>query len=63
MDEDAKKNIFKYYQVGGQFAWMDGRLLYHMIKKYKPSNIIEIGCGSSTLLMINTIKNMVCERK
>ena len=59
-----KKNNFQL--INGAFEWMDARLLYYFILKNKPNNIIEIGCGNSTKLMVDLIQkknlstNIIC---
>ncbi len=54
INENQEK--FRYTLVNGSFEWMDGRMLYYFIQKYKPNRIIEVGSGHSTLLMYNTIQ-------
>lgn len=59
-----KKNNFQL--INGAFEWMDARLLYYFILKNKPKNIIEIGCGNSTKLIIDLVQkknlstNIIC---
>ena len=50
------KDIDNYYLLNGAFEWMDARMLFYFIKTLKPKNIIEIGCGNSTRLMVQTKK-------
>jgi predicted O-methyltransferase YrrM len=44
----------KYTLQNGAFEWMDARLLHYFLQKNKPTKIIEIGSGNSTLLTYNT---------
>ena len=44
----------KYTLLNGAFEWMDARLLHYFLQKNKPTKIIEIGSGNSTLLTYNT---------
>lgn len=59
-----KKNNFQL--INGSFEWMDARLLYYFILKNKPKNLIEIGCGNSTKLIVDLIQkknlnlNLIC---
>ncbi len=55
-DQEIEQNKFNYYLCNGSFEWMDGRMLYYFMTLSKPSKIIEIGSGDSTLLMYNTKK-------
>jgi predicted O-methyltransferase YrrM len=52
----TEKQDNNYYLMNGSFEWMDARMLYYFIKTLKPKNIIEIGCGHSTKLMVQTKK-------
>lgn len=40
-----------YYYHNGSYESGDAEFLYQMVRLYKPKNIIEIGCGQSTLLI------------
>ncbi len=48
-DEEA------FYYNNGFYASGDAEYLYNMIRHFKPSKIIEIGSGNSTLMAINAI--------
>ncbi len=52
-DED-KNEKFKYYYNNGYFSLADARLLNYIIRKYQTKNIIEIGSGLSTCVMLDT---------
>ncbi|HXC07002.1 MAG TPA: hypothetical protein VNZ86_19720, partial [Bacteroidia bacterium] len=45
----------------GPFNAGDAEYLYSMIRHFKPSRMIEIGCGSSTLMAINAIRKNKAE--
>uniref|UniRef100_A0A6C0D004 Methyltransferase n=1 Tax=viral metagenome TaxID=1070528 RepID=A0A6C0D004_9ZZZZ len=47
---------FHYSLMNESFEGMDARLLFYFLQKNKPKRIIEIGCGNSTLLLLNTKK-------
>jgi hypothetical protein len=52
-----KRSLDLKYSIGNpMFSFMDCRLYYYFLLKNKPLNIIEIGCGNSTLLSYNTKK-------
>lgn len=44
-----------YYYNNNSFESVDGEILYSMIRHFKPSRIIEIGSGNSTLLSLYAI--------
>jgi predicted O-methyltransferase YrrM len=45
------------FHFGNQtFLSGDAELLYHMIRHFKPRRIIEIGCGSSTLMALAALR-------
>lgn len=46
----------EYYYNNGPFMSGDAEYLYNMIRLYKPAKIVEIGCGNSTLMARNAIK-------
>ncbi len=46
---------YRYYTNNGLFELVDGRILYGMVRYYKPSKIIEIGSGNSTCLSAQAI--------
>ena len=51
---DQKEEIEFYYN-NGSYGSGDAEYLYNMIRHFKPSKIIEIGSGSSTLMALNAI--------
>ncbi len=51
-----KNNKNEYYYNNGSFCSGDSEFLYNIIRYYKPSRLIEIGSGASTLMAINAIK-------
>jgi hypothetical protein len=52
----AKRNDLEYYYYNPSYPAGDGELLYNMLRHIKPKQIIEIGCGYSTLMIQNAIK-------
>lgn len=51
---DTPKDDLRYGFLNDWFSYSDGTLLYCMLRKYKPKRIVEIGCGHSSLLMLDT---------
>lgn len=51
-----KEKELEFYYHNGMFSSGDAEYLYNIIRLYKPSTIIEIGSGHSTLMGINAIK-------
>lgn len=51
-----KSKELKYYYHNTSFQSGDAELFYSIIRDVKPSNIIEIGSGNSTLLAMEAIK-------
>ena len=49
-------NSLSFYHDNGTFGFGDAEYLYNMIRHLKPKRIIEIGCGSSTLMTVNAYK-------
>ena len=45
----------EYYYNCGAYESGDGEFLYSMVRKFKPSHIIEVGSGFSTLMIINAL--------
>ncbi|MBT8471476.1 MAG: class I SAM-dependent methyltransferase [Marinicaulis sp.] len=50
VEEDRNTHLEQSYARGKTFGGSDGALLYSMIRAHKPSKVIEIGCGQSTVL-------------
>ena len=40
-----------YYTGNSQFGWLDSRILFALLRIWKPRRILEVGSGYSTLLM------------
>lgn len=47
--EDA--DLFQFYTRNSQFSWLDSRLLFVLLREWRPRQIIEVGSGYSSLLM------------
>ena len=57
--DKPSSNTRTYYYNNGAYASGDGEYLYSMVRKFKPSRIIEVGSGMSTLMINNAlVKNM-----
>ncbi len=50
-----KSNGNEFYYHNGSFEGGDSEYLYNIIRKFKPSKIIEVGSGFSTKMMLNGI--------
>ncbi|MBU4289013.1 MAG: class I SAM-dependent methyltransferase [Proteobacteria bacterium] len=51
-----KTNDLEFYYNNPSFGLGDAEYLYNMIRLFKPRKLIEIGCGNSTLMAINAIR-------
>ncbi len=54
--------MLRFYYNNGSFESGDAEYLYNTIRLFKPSKIIEIGSGNSTLMAINAIEQNRKER-
>ena len=50
-----KTSDIEYYYENGSYLSGDGEYLYNIVRHYKPSRIIEIGSGFSTLMVRNAV--------
>lgn len=50
---------YNYSYINSPFKAGDSCILYNMVRFTKPKNIIEIGCGSSTLMIQHAIKDNI----
>lgn len=50
---DTKHDEFRYYYLNDSYSYTDAIFLYSMIRDKKPKQIIEIGCGKTTALMMD----------
>jgi hypothetical protein len=50
---EKKSKDWLYYLDNGFFSYGDGVTLYSMMRHFKPSRIIEVGCGFSSAAMID----------
>ncbi len=55
-DRDA---AYRYYYDNPFFGCHDGSVLFSMLLEYRPKRIIEIGCGFSSALMLDTIDHFL----
>ncbi len=56
-----KSNKLEYYYNNSPFGPGDAKYLYNIVRHFKPARIIEIGCGNSTLMIQNAIKQNLKE--
>lgn len=56
IQKEPNKNNKDYYYHNGSYEAGDAEYLYSMIRLKKPKNIIEIGCGNSTLMSLKAIR-------
>jgi predicted O-methyltransferase YrrM len=52
--ESEKKNGLRYYMNNSYYAFLDGTILYLVIRHFRPKRIIEIGSGFSSMAMLDT---------
>ena len=52
---DEVKGPGEFYVDNGSFAAVDAEILYCMVRHFRPSRVIEIGAGNSTLLIAQAI--------
>ncbi|WP_153306867.1 class I SAM-dependent methyltransferase [Desulfonatronum thioautotrophicum] len=51
---DNKKQGHRYYFQNNMFSYADAFALYSILRHYKPRNVVEIGSGFSSCLMLDT---------
>jgi predicted O-methyltransferase YrrM len=49
-----KNNEQRYYFENNYYSYTDGIILYSMIRHFKPKQIIEVGSGFSSMVMLDT---------
>ncbi len=49
--EGEVKNAYDFFTQNSQFSWLDSRAAFVLLRKFRPSRIIEVGSGFSSLLM------------
>lgn len=47
---------FRYYYTGSGYGYGDAVIYWSMLNEFRPSRIIEVGCGLSSILALDTIK-------
>lgn len=57
--EKPSGNSMEYYYNCGAYCSGDGEILYSMVRKFRPSRIIEVGSGYSTLMINNALAKNV----
>lgn len=48
---DESDHLSKFFTQNSQFSWLDSRSLFVLLREWKPSRLVEIGSGFSTLLI------------
>lgn len=56
-----KVNELTYYYKNGTYESGDAEFLYNLVRLKKPLRIIEVGCGSSTLMIQNAVKQNMAD--
>lgn len=51
--------LSRFYDGNSQFASLDARLLFALLRLWKPERIVEIGSGYSTLLMVDVAERFL----
>lgn len=51
---ETKDPGFRYYFDNGAYAYSDGIVLHAMLRLIRPQRLIEIGCGYSSAMMLDT---------
>lgn len=51
---DSEQQGFRYYFNNSYYSYSDAIILYSFIRHYQPKNIIEVGSGFSSALMLDT---------
>jgi len=52
--DDALNATFRYKKKEATYRYSDAVFLFLMMRKYKPSRIVEVGSGSSSAIMLDT---------
>lgn len=52
----------QFYTRNDQFSWMDARLLFVLLRKWRPQRVIEVGSGFSSLLMADVNRRFLDRR-
>ena len=51
---DTKQPGMRYYYLNPYYSYSDGIILYSMIRSIKPKRLLEIGCGFSSCVTLDT---------
>lgn len=51
---DEKSERYRYYFINNAYSYGDALFLYSMMRHFQPKNIIEIGSGYSSCVMLDT---------
>lgn len=50
-EENDVSSSYDFFTKNSQFSWLDARAAFVLLREWRPSRIIEVGSGFSTLLM------------
>ena len=60
---DEKSSALRHWYNNGFYRHGDGKVYYGMLARFRPRRIIEIGCGFSTALALDTIEHLALDTK
>ncbi len=63
LTEKERGSVREYYVNNNRFESVDGEILYSMVRYFKPSRVIEVGSGFSTLLIAQALQKNKTENK
>ncbi|MDR0770518.1 MAG: hypothetical protein LBE75_04900 [Burkholderiales bacterium] len=49
--ENEVKQAHDFFTQNSQFSWLDARATFVLMRKWRPSRVVEVGSGYSSLLM------------
>ena len=53
------EELAAYYVRNSQFSWLDARALFVLLREWRPSRVIEVGSGYSTLLIADVARRFL----
>jgi len=58
LNESDKTEELQFYYNNGSYISGDAEYLYNIVRHFQPKNIIEIGSGYSTLMVLEAVRNI-----
>ena len=55
----ADEELDAFYVRNSQFSWLDARLLFVLLRAWRPRRVIEVGSGFSTVLMADVARRFL----